>query len=135
LVVAFSVTIAFSLGMVLAPGLLHQFFNSVLFATAQVPTDFDPAANAYIFFVYGILGAVMIGWMVALLFILLSGFRCKQRWAWYAIATSIVIWFAIDSSMSLVTGFWQNAAFNLVFLLAFSIPLVATYGDCDQSNG
>ncbi|AFY69927.1 hypothetical protein Pse7367_1639 [Thalassoporum mexicanum PCC 7367] len=135
LVVSCGITIAFSLGMVLAPELLHQFFNQVLFASSQLPTDFDTAANDYIFLVYGILGAVMIGgWMIPIIFILVGAFRHKQRWSWLAIASSIGIWFAIDSAISVMSGFWQNAVFNVVFLLMFMIPLVATYGDFNSGE-
>jgi uncharacterized membrane protein YhaH (DUF805 family) len=132
LVASCGIMITFGLGMVFAPALMHQFFDQVLFASSSAQTNFDPAANAYIFFSYGILGALLIAWMVPLLSILVGPFQHKQGWAWLAIASSVGIWFAIDSSISIGSGFWQNAVSNVGFLILFAIPLAATYADCNS---
>lgn len=124
----------FSLGMVVAPNLIQQFFDIMFFSSSQAHTAFGDAATSYIKFVYGVLGAVMIGWMTTLLCILVGSFRRGEREAWWAVATSIVVWFTIDSGLSVLTGFWQNAVFNTLFLILFVIPLAATYQHFNGSS-
>jgi len=127
LVVVVCSVIIFNVGLVIAPNLMQQFFNVMFFSSSKAYTDFGNAATLYVEFVYGVLGAVMIGWMTTLLYILVGSFRSRQREAWWAIAAPIVVWFAVDSWLSISTGFWQNAVFNTLFLVLFIIPLAATY--------
>jgi hypothetical protein len=125
-IVTCGVTI-FSISLVILPDFMQLFFNAMLFSSSQAHTTFGEIAYSYIKFLYGILGAVMVGWSVALLFILAGPFYRGQREAWYAITVSVLVWFMLDSSLSISAGFWQNAVFNTMFLIFFAIPLVATY--------
>ncbi|NJL10955.1 MAG: hypothetical protein HC908_14390 [Calothrix sp. SM1_7_51] len=114
--------------MVIAPNLLQQLlFDVMFFFEAQMQTVFGDTATLYILFIYRLLGAVMIAWMISLLFILAGPFRQGQREGWYAVTASIVVWFLIDSGFSISTGFWQNAVFNTILFVLFLIPLAATY--------
>lgn len=45
---------------------------------------------------------------------------------WRLIAASMVFWFAVDSTLSIATGFALNAAMNTGFLLAFVVPLAVS---------
>ena len=83
---------------------------------------------AYITVVHGVLGAVMFGWGMSLLLVLLRFFQQGRREGWLILSASVTAWFVPDTLFSLWTGFWQNAVLNLVFALLFAIPLVATYG-------
>ncbi|WP_193199869.1 hypothetical protein [Nostoc sp. MG11] len=125
-IVTCGVTI-FSISLVILPDFMQLFFNAMLFSSSQAHTTFDEIAYSYIKFLYGILGAVMVGWSVTLLFILAGPFHRGQREAWYAMTVSVLVWFVLDSSLSISSGFWQNAVFNTMFLIFFAIPLVATY--------
>jgi len=51
----------------------------------------------FVQFIFGVLGAVMFGWMVLLGAVVLGPFRRGERWSWIAVSVSIVAWFAIDS--------------------------------------
>ena len=128
LIVAACGVIVFSLDMIIAPNLVQQqFFDAMFFSSAQMQTVFSDTAALYILFIYRVLGAVMVGWMISLLFILAGPFRQGQREGWYAVTVSIMVWFLIDSGFSISTGFWQNAVFNVIFFVLFIIPLAATY--------
>lgn len=115
------------ISMVLAPGSNHQLLGLLLFASPDAITAFEAPAVSYITLVHGVLGAVLFGWGVALLFVLLGPFRRGAREGWLTFAVSIVAWFVPDTAFSLWTGFWQNAVLNGVLALAFAIPLAATY--------
>ncbi len=115
----------FGATMVVLPEPTALFFNLLLFATPGG----DPAlivAAPYLRFVYAVLGAVMVGWAVALLCLLYGPFRRGAREGWVAVAISLTAWFVPDTALSLWTGFWPNAVLNAVFAVAFAIPLAAT---------
>ena len=118
--------ILFSIGMVFLPQLSQPFFNWLIFQNTINP--FPDDANQYIRFAFMVMGAVMIGWMVALLAIIAIPFRRGERWAWWTVALSMVIWFVVDTSMSLGLGYAPNAALNTVFLGVFVVPLGLSYG-------
>jgi hypothetical protein len=121
---------AFSLSMVLAPGLTRQIFGLLIYASPEGINAFGGGAVAYISLVHAVLGAVMFGWGAAMLFLVLGPLRRKSFEAWLTLAVSLTAWFVPDTAFSLWSGFWQNAAFNCVFMLLFAIPLAATYRVC-----
>jgi hypothetical protein len=125
LVLVVNGVILFSLGFIFLPDLMQSLFNGMFFNTTAA--HFGPEATDYLKFVYGVLGAVMLGWMVTLLCVIMRSFRRGEREAWNTVAISIVIWFVIDSTFSLRMGFPQNAVFNVLFLVLFAIPLAAMY--------
>jgi hypothetical protein len=119
----------FGISMILSPDLIRQFFSLLFYASASsIESRFGTAAVAYITLVHGVLGAVMFGWGVSLLLVLLGPFQRGSREAWLILSVSVTVWFVPDTLFSLWTGFWQNAVINLAFALLFAIPLVATYG-------
>jgi hypothetical protein len=134
LVVATLCFMAFSLAMVLAPNVTRQVFSLLIYASPESINAFGGAAVAYISLVHAVLGAVMFGWGVALLFIVLGPFKRMSLDAWQTLAASLTAWFIPDTAYSLWSGFWQNAAFNGAFITLFAIPLIATYGSCRSHN-
>ena len=119
----------FGISMILAPGFIRRFFSLLAYTSANgMESRFGTAAVAYITLIHGVLGAVMFGWGMALLMVLLGPFRRGSREGWLILSVSVAVWFVPDTLFSLWTGFWQNAVFNLVFALLFAIPLAATYG-------
>jgi len=43
-------------------------------------------------------------------------------------------WFAVDTTLSAVTGFWGNVALNIGFALLFAVPLAATYSEFKRAH-
>lgn len=117
----------FGISMVLAPGLIRDLFSLLMFSSPGHIDSFGAPAVAYISLAHGVMGAVMFGWAVALLFVLLGPFRRGARDAWRTLAVSLSAWFVPDTAYSLWLGFWQNAVLNLALFVLFAIPLAATY--------
>jgi len=51
----------------------------------------------YVQFTYGVMGALMAGWMVTLGAVVVGPLRHREAWAWWAIAGGVVTWFVPDS--------------------------------------
>ncbi len=65
----------------------------------------------------------MAGWGVLLWMLSTHLFPSDQALAAKLIIASIVTWFVIDSTGSILAGAPLNAAFNVSFLLIFCVPL------------
>jgi hypothetical protein len=113
--------------MVFVPALIQQFFGLLLYSSPDALAGFGAPAVAYISLLHGVLGAVMFGWGIALLFILFGAFRSGAQEGWRALAVSVAAWFVPDTLFSLRSGFWQNALLNSLFAVLFAVPLAATY--------
>ncbi len=74
--------------------------------------------------VYGVLGATMVGWGVSIAFIAAIPFKRKERWAWNCLAIAVSLWFVIDTFLSWRFGALFNVAFNVLIYLAAMMPLV-----------
>jgi hypothetical protein len=125
LVVAAGV-MAFGLILVLAPALTRQGFSLLVYASPDRIDSFGAEQVGYISLVHAVIGGVMVGWGAALFYvtrILLAG---GVRTGWNLITLSVAAWFVPDTAYSLLSGFWQNALLNAVFLTLFAVPLWAT---------
>ena len=83
--------------------------------------------NPYMRFSLAILGAVTIGWSLTLMVVIQAANQLEKRVSkpiWMGITTSIAIWYAIDSILSIATGFWLNAVSNTIFSATFLIPVI-----------
>ncbi len=76
----------------------------------------------------------MFGWGVALLCILLGPFRRGSREAWLTLVVSLAAWLIPDTTLSLWSGFWQNAVLNVVLAVLFAVPLAATKNPCYEAR-
>lgn len=120
------IIIASGMAMVLLPDVMNGFFSQLFFFIPDRFTGFGAEAEAYVTFTHGVVGAVMAGWGVSLMAVLYGPFRNGNRDGWIAIASSVTVWFILDTTLSLVHGFWQNALLNLAILQLYAIPLAAT---------
>lgn len=69
-----------------------------------------------------LVGAVMLGWGCAMLAVWRA---CGADPAvWRGLSRAVIIWWAVDSALSVMTGFWINALSNTLFLALFLIPAV-----------
>lgn len=97
-------------------------------SAAGITTD---AGTAHLRLVYGVLGAVLIGWMLLLWALARGPLRRRQRWAWTAMTTSVTAWFLIDTTFSLAIGATAHAVFNLSFAAGLGIPLAGLHRHLD----
>lgn len=122
LVVVIGVTL-YALGLVLfGLDLGDQVFNRLGFG----PEDgqiVGEVQREYIQLVYGILGAVIVGWMTTIGAIVVGPLRRREQWAWWTIAVASLVWFVLDTGLSLILGFMGHGLFNLGFAIALAVPL------------
>ena len=119
--------ILYSLALILFPAAMHTLFNTLFYSARDTDGLFSEDGEAYLKLILGVLGAVIIGWMVTLLALVLTLFRPGERPVWNTLTISIIIWFVIDSGFSLYIGVPAHALFNTGFLMLFMLPLGATY--------
>jgi hypothetical protein len=128
LIVVTGGVLIYGFSLIVLPNVAKSFFSTMMFSSPDAMGVFDEAANDYITFVHSVLGAVLIGWMLTVLYIVIGSFQPGQRHTWNTLAAAIGTWYIIDSGYSLYSGAVAHAIFNTLFLLLFVIPLAATYG-------
>ena len=97
----------------------------ILFDVLNGPGELD--LNPYLRFSLAILGAVTIGWSLTLMVVIQATNQLEKRVSksiWIGVSASVVIWYAIDSILSIATGFWLNAVSNTIFTATFLIPVI-----------
>lgn len=93
------------------------------------------AGRDHLRLVYGVLGAVIFGWVVALAALVVGPLGRREAWAWWAIVGAVTSWFVLDTGLSLVLGFAGHAAFNVVFAVALALPLWAIRRELRPGTG
>jgi hypothetical protein len=94
------------------------FYDLVTWPIDGAPATFDPIAR----FTCGVLGAVMIGWALTIFALL----PVADARAWRSFTGAMMIWYVIDSTVSVTAGAPGNAVSNTVFLALFLIPVLAS---------
>jgi hypothetical protein len=121
MVLATGLVLSMGLAFILVPSAVLGLLAAVGLATG--PPFADAAAARYLDFVYAVLGAVMVGWAVALLGILLGPFRRDPAGMLRVVAASLAAWYVPDTLASLWYGIWQNAVLNTLLAVVFAVPL------------
>ncbi len=76
---------------------------------------------------FGIIGATIVGFHVLMVMISENAFRKKERWAYEAMWFGLLSWFFIDSGISIYYGALYNVMLiNIAALLLIGVPLVMT---------
>jgi hypothetical protein len=76
-------------------------------------------------FSVGLMGAVLIGWAIAIFGIVDVAPQAGAK-IWHWLTLSMVVWFIIDSAISWTNGFRLNLVTNGVFVLTYFVPLFAS---------
>ena len=71
-----------------------------------------------------LVGAVMVGWGVLMLGLAQDERLSKEPRVWRLMTTSVVVWFVVDSTASVLGGAGLNALSNAVFTAMFVYPVV-----------
>lgn len=96
--------------------------NQAVWQTDTMPAD----VVTYHRFMHAVLGSTIVSWAAVLAIIARHPFRRREPWAWWTIVIGLVVWFSLDTTMSLYFGVWPNAVFNASAVLFVGIPLVFT---------
>ena len=121
--VVLAALLAYALVLVFAGSVAAQLFSALGFGP---PESIDSAAaRNYLKLPFMVLGAVLAGWAVMMMHIVRGPLRDGSPWARAILIRSVAVWFILDTGMSLVLGFPTHAVFNLIFLAALGIPVLA----------
>lgn len=121
--VVFGIATAFLNQTELFDILFNNQINSIFFPEGGTP----PQISAFQQWVYGVLGATVIGWGVFIVFIVYYPFRNRERWVWYCLAVGVTCWFIIDTAISVYFMVFFNAAFNILLFILVVLPLIFTW--------
>lgn len=124
--VAAAVVLALSAVLMLAPSLGEAFFHLVYFQQPASPVAVPIEIQGYLRFANGIIGAVMAGWMMAIIMLARAPFQAGEPFAWNAIAWPLLGWYVIDTAFSAANGVWGNVLLNTGTALMFGVPLLAS---------
>jgi hypothetical protein len=89
------------------------------------PITYDPVLR----FSLALMGAVTLGWGATVLAVVRGTGDMPDSAAlalWRGITVAIVLWYVVDSALSVATGFWRNALSNTV-LIGWYLLLVARH--------
>ena len=81
-------------------------------------------------FLFGIIGGTIAGYFLLQTLIIWIPFYRREPWAWHAILWAMVLWFVVDSSLSIYHGAFFNVwMINVWPLLLTGVALAMTYRD------
>lgn len=116
-------------GLIIAflPDSLFLAFHTTAIELRFFEGSLPEEANRLRKFLFGPLGGTITGYYLMQLFIVKGPFRRQEPWAWHAIFWPIVLWFLIDSSISVYHGAFFNVWMINIWSLFFTgLPLVMT---------
>lgn len=109
--------------LLLIPQFVLPLFGWMLYADTQRLASFGQEPLRYIMLLHAVLGSVLIGWAVLIWWAVKRvGQHDGYLWA-KAVGASVFAWAIPDTAYSLLSGFWQNAVFNLIFIAVFTVGL------------
>ncbi len=103
---------------------LHNSFTKEVFLHSN---EFDPNVLKLKNWLFGIIGATIVGYHVLMIMISENAFKKKEPWAYKAMWLGLLSWFCIDSGISIYYGAIHNVVLiNVVALVLIGLPLVMT---------
>jgi len=120
--IALAMLLVYSLVLVFAGSVAGAWFSALGFGPPERANA--PEVRDYLKLPFMVLGAVMAGWTVMMIQIVQGPLREGSAWALSVLISSLVVWFVLDTGMSLALGFPMHALFNVPFALALAIPLI-----------
>lgn len=114
-------------GVVLAGGAFEATSGPVRAVLALLDGPGDPSFDPHLRFSLALMGAVSIGWSITLYAAIRAACEiggAAARRLWLGITVSAIAWYAIDSTLSVATGFGMNAVPNTLLLAGYLLPVV-----------
>ena len=120
--IVLAMLLGYSLVLVFAGSVAGAWFSALGFGPPERASA--PEVHDYLKLPFMVLGAVMAGWTVMMIQIVRGPLREGSAWARSVLISSLVVWFVLDTGMSLILGFPLHALFNVPFAVALAIPLI-----------
>lgn len=122
MLVFFSIVIAFA-----GDSILFALHNAASEAAFFPKTGFTPEVLQFKKLLFAIIGGTLAGNHLLLYYVAKHPFAERKKWAWNAIAFSLLLWFVIDSGMSIYLGATYNVLMiNIPALIGIGLPLLMT---------
>jgi hypothetical protein len=86
----------------------------------------DTSAREFQKWAYGVWGATIAGWGIFLAFLAQYPFGRKEKWAWNYLVIGLLVWFVLDTSISISYKVYINAVFNTALFILAILPVVFT---------
>ena len=107
------------------PELLDIYLNE--FNSDILLNSISNGPKTLIYFLFGVMGAIMFGWGILMVFVTKQLYIKDESWIRKAIVISTFGWFIFDSLFSIIIGTVINIFFNLVFLALLLFPIIGYY--------
>jgi hypothetical protein len=105
---------------------LFDVFNRQIDPVFWAAETMPGAARSFRSWLYGAWGATVAGWGVLIVFIARYPFKRRELWSWNCLVVGLVVWYVLDTGISLYFKVYFNALFNTVLLALVTLPLGAT---------
>lgn len=101
----------------------NDYTNEVFFNSFELEPNVLKLKN----WLFGIIGATIIGFHILMVMISENSFKKKEPWAYKAMWFGLLSWFVVDSGISFYYGAIHNIILiNLVALILIGLPLIMT---------
>lgn len=127
--------VVFSLLLAFAPYafkhlVIKEFYN--VFFDHDAFSHLSKPALTFLNWIFGATGSGVLGWAMVLVWLVFGPFRQGKRWAWQMIALSVTVKAVVNLFVALWVGYAFDAIGQIGLLIAFWIPLAASYRQfCD----
>ena len=111
--------------------LMNDRVNPVFWGEGPVPH----ASALFVRWIYGVLGATVAGWGVFMVFIARIPFNRHERWARDAILFGLLLWYVMDTSITLYFKVAFNAALNTTLFIMGMLPIIMTWRSFAKREG
>ncbi len=105
---------------------LFDLFNRQIDPAFWGTNPVDDAARQFQHWIYGVWGATIAGWGIVMAYVAHHPFKKKERWSWNSLVIGLLIWFVLDTSLSVFYKVYFNAAFNTTLLALVGLPVMFT---------
>ena len=120
MIVCFGVIIVF-FGESLLFHFWHEFSKEVFFDGNEKTYE---AIQPFRSFLFAIIGGTIAGFHLLMVYIAKYPFKNKEKWAFNALLYGTLLWFVLDSGMSLYYGAYHNVwMINIVAMIGIGLPL------------
>ncbi|MHA2366015.1 MAG: hypothetical protein ACXAC7_18800 [Candidatus Hodarchaeales archaeon] len=87
-------------------------------------SNLEEIDKKFILWTLGVCGAIMTGYGMIAVLLSYQLMKDDQKWLWNAISISIITWYLVDSTISIIFGAMFNVLLNTFILVMFIIPII-----------
>ncbi|MCG8346521.1 MAG: hypothetical protein MI924_01915 [Chloroflexales bacterium] len=104
------------------------FYNSLMARAFWGAATLTPEAQKTFSFAVVPLGATTTSYFLLVHVLVKYAFPRRERWAYWAVAAALLLWFSLDTGFSVLHGAWFNVVVvNIPCLAVMGIPLIGMH--------